>query len=310
MRRSLMRCNDFFVLLFFSTFLIPQLTIAHPKLDVQYFGEAIHGNIIDRFISINGTNITISGFTYNINATWDSLNATKMSFPSIWVERALGRYRNNLLPVRDDIVDELLSRGRALIFAADYNGTHYKEVIIEGKATAVWGIPLDAVNRSIPSISYSAYRVIYEEKRTEIASENASSKYNPSLAILNAIRFLNNKSLVFDNVTKVFLIPQEYLTDEYKNYEFVWSMIFLHDLNSSEGADLELNHFILSPNATIIRHIHLILRIVEGVSPCHGCEPPKQYDYSLYFYASIGGIMVATLLVVVYVRITREKHKH
>jgi len=299
----------------FNNSIVLNLT-SYPKLNIQYFNEIIHGSIVDRFISINGTNVTVSGFTYNINATWYHRNGTKVSFPAIWAEAPSYLPPNIsskfLLPVRDGIVGDVIIRGLDLIFAANYNGTYYKEAIIEGEATIVWGFDLYDVN-SNSSVGYGVCRIRYEEKRTfEFVGANVSSKYNPSLAILNAIRFLNNQSLVFDNVTNIFLIPQEYLISEYKSHEFVWSMIFLHDLNSSEGADLELNHFIISPNATILKHTHLILKIAESVSPCHGCEPPEQYeqyDYSLYFYASIGSIMITAILIVVYTKIIKEKRK-
>ena len=302
------------VLLIFLNFSSLSVSTLSPysMLHIQYYNEAIHGNVVDRFISINGTNVTVSGFTYNINATWYHRNGTKVSFPAIWADTPAYQPPNIsskfLLPIRDGVVSDVIARGLNLIFAANYNGTYYKEAIIEGKATMMQGADFDDVN-SNRTVSYGVCRIRYEEKRTfEFVGANASSKYNPSLAILNAIRFLNNRSLPFDNVTNVFLVPQEYLIREYMSYEFVWSIIFLHDLSPSDGADLELNYFVISPNATIVKHVHLFLKIGEWAPPCNGCAPSGPYNLPIYIYVGMGGIVVA-ISTIVYVRIIRRRKR-
>ena len=278
-------------------------------LNVQYYGEVIKGSLVERYVSINGTNITVSGFAFNLNNTWEIANSTENgTFPAIWVDIPLSIPHQEYWPIPIyEINGELNSRDVYLVFASDYNGTHYREAVIIGVATATQGHNfISEDNKTI--ISYADCRVIYEENRTVFISQNASSPYSPSLAILNAISFMKNRSWKFDNVTHIFLIPNKYLLDEFKEYEFVWSMIFLHGLKISEKELTELTHFVISPNGTILNYTHAIMRNAILQHPCGDCSSFNgSSSYLIYLYEGIGVIVIGLVLVTVYLKVYKRK---
>ena len=71
------------MLLFLSFITVPHASSEVKimfTLDVKYYGEEIHGHIVDHQISINGTNVTVSGFTCNLNNSWPVANSTENAF--------------------------------------------------------------------------------------------------------------------------------------------------------------------------------------------------------------------------------------
>ena len=302
------------LLLLLSLMIIPRvdsLSVSSVNpLDVQYYGEEIHGHIINRQISINGTNITVSGFTYNLNNTWPTANSTRnAAFPAIWVTE-VAQALNTCLPVPEEVFWKFQSKGgKMLIFAADYNGTHYKEAVIVGDITVVWGVDFTSVdNKSY--ISYGTDIVIYEDNRTLFTGDNATSLYNPSYAVYKTVEYMGSKNWTFDNVTQIYLIPQEYVLEQFKGYEFVWSMIFLHNLNSTAGERTELTHFVVSPNGTILDVTHLLLRRSRVGGAYGGCNQPSgPFDNLLYVFVSAGGITSILVAIVLYLVFTKKKHQ-
>ena len=163
---------------------------------VELYGENIHGEFIDRYISINGINITVSGYTVNINNTWNSSVGRIMEFSAIWTQQVEGEIAYNLLPIPEEIYYKFKSDSKKeLIFASDYNGTHFKEAIIVGIASAhparkvAFISPMDR-NRTYAGIG--PYIIIYEYNRSVITANSTDSIHNPSFAIFQAVRYLQS----------------------------------------------------------------------------------------------------------------------
>ena len=73
---------------------------------------------------------------------------------------------------------------------------------------------------------------------------------NPSYVIYRATSFLIKHGYPFSYVAWIFLIPQEYLPDEYSQYPFVWPFSFFRLIDNELHS---IYHFIMDPNGTFLR---------------------------------------------------------
>ncbi|MEQ9716225.1 MAG: hypothetical protein ABGF52_11925 [Candidatus Asgardarchaeum sp.] len=287
------------------------LSIQEKSVTIKFYGEKICRIFVYRFIAINGTNITITGFIVNINNTWNSSSGEVKPFPAIWCQQIGGvsyydNLLNRLLPVSEEIRSYFNKSDDELIFISDYNGTHFKEAIIIGKTSE---FPLaseidfkfsDSEDRVISGLS--TYKVIYEYNRSEVFANSIDSIYNPSFVILQAVNYLQSINRTWGNLTDVFVIPQKYLAEEFKDYEFVWSLEFRQNIRVSRNKTIvEINHFIITPNGTILRYINLAGPVLPPIpGPC--CDHENQADYYIFIYVVFPFAIAVVVILALYKR--------
>lgn len=244
MRHSFKYYFVFLLGILLSVVVLPTVpgTTPSSNLVIEMYGEKVYRGVIDRFISINGTNVTISGFTGNLNNTWNSSSGEVKTFPAIWVRRVDTGFARDFLPIRDrEKYDVFNSSKPQLIFASDYNGTHFVEAIIFGHAVGFLE-PMEEpvfyqiypVNDTHTQYFLSSYVITYEFNRTVFEANSTNSIYNPSYAILVAVKYLKALNCTFDNVTNVFLIPKKYVLENFTDYDFVWSIELHKDVSTNE----------------------------------------------------------------------------
>lgn len=291
--------------------------VQSSNISVKFMGERVHGVIINRYISMNGTNVTVSGYTYNLNYTWHSLSNENVSFPAIWVQELY--YRTySLLPIRNETLKAIHDeQGENLIFASNYNGTHFSEAIIVGTGFSMVS-PGDVDFAIYENGTYiylsdaEPFIVLHEYNRSTIFANSTNSIYNPSYAIFKAVSFLNEYNVTFDNLTEVYLIPRKYLTGKFNSCDFVWTFKFYRDISNETTLMKQLYYFITAPNGTILEFKNMtLIGYIVGV-PCEGCNysPSNQSDSSLYFFLGIlivGTIATFVSIVFVYKKILMRR---
>ena len=261
-------------------------------------------NTINRLISINGVQIMISGFkgTYNWSWTWKDSKGETKSFDAIWIRRVS---QNSSIPVDNEKYFFLSN----LSFLADYNGTHYAELILNGSTSGVSSCDKVFWNRN-DSFVYEKWpeSVHIEYNRTEIYGNSSTSLYNPSMALLHVHRYMESRNYTYDNVTTIFLVPQSFLIDKYKMYDFVWYMILLKDVTEPGKTEtLMYYQFVLSPNCSIVDV--KIERLTE-VPPFHECCNGDATGESQSGFSEFGIYLIPAIgIVAIIVAVTLQKRK-
>ena len=242
---------------------------SESNIDVKLINETIYptessrGKIycVSRLININGTNIIVKGSLNISYERWVDLNNKSVGFSAIWngspetkgLDKEHPEYAfYNFIPFNENRLEEIHNKGLNVTFRSDYNGTHFSQAIIFGKINYTFdGYIHVLINNTIrDNIAVTTLKIVKEHYREVLMINKTTNFQNPSYVIYRATRFLIKHGYPFSYVAGIFLIPQEYLPDEYSQYPFVWSFSFFRLIDDELYS---IYHFIMDPGGNFLR---------------------------------------------------------
>ncbi|MEQ9714506.1 MAG: hypothetical protein ABGF52_03100 [Candidatus Asgardarchaeum sp.] len=286
-------------------------TIYHDKvylyessLDVKlinetiYFTEGSHGKIyrVSRLININEINIVVVGSLNISYEQWIDLNNKSVGFPAIWedspetkgLDKAYPEYAfYSFIPFNESKLEELHEMGLNVTFRSDYNGTHFSQAIIFGKVDYTYsGYIHILINNTIrDNIAVTVSKIVKEYHREILIINKTTDLQNPSYAIYKAASFLIDHEYQFNYVAGIFLVPRDYLPNEFSKYSFVWSLSFFRLINNDEW--YSIYHFIMDPNGNFLRFNIITYNNYVCCSNENNGSITLNYSYYYLLYAVI-----------------------
>ncbi|MGQ4834283.1 MAG: hypothetical protein ACP6IS_10370 [Candidatus Asgardarchaeia archaeon] len=279
-----------------------------------YFTESNYGKIyrVSRLINVNGINIVVTGSLNISYEQWIDSNNKSVGFPAIWEysPETKGLDKENpeyafysFIPFNESKLEELHEMGLNITFRSDYNGTHFSQAIIFGKVNYTYsGYIHVLINNTIRgNIAVIVSKIVKEHHREILVINKTTESKNPSYAIYKAASFLIDHEYPFNYVAGIFLIPGNYLPNEFSKYSFVWSLSFFRLTDNNEW--YSIYHFIIDPNGNFLRFN--IITYNNYVRCSNENNGPITLNYSYYLLYAIIIISVVAISILFFFYITR-----
>ncbi|MGQ4915335.1 MAG: hypothetical protein ACP6IU_11425 [Candidatus Asgardarchaeia archaeon] len=274
-------------------------------LKIILLNEYTNGSELYREVNIADEKIVLRGLSlreadkYPID-TWTDKHGNIYKFERYWIalvtEEDLDASMH--LGVSATKCQEIIDKGYSLVFISDYNGTHFKEVILIANATAFsWPYTGDDPERDYYGF-FQDHDIKYEVNRTEYFG-NETSEYNPALALYIASKYLKAKNFTYDFVVNVFLIP-----NDYSNYaaEFIWDFAYIRVISSAEKHFI-IYHFVVNPYGKILSFEMFEVKGIKWWSP-------SDLGPIAYFLTwSISFLLLMFMLIAIYIRWYKSRHR-
>ena len=229
--------------------------VPHFPLRVILLDEYKNDSKVYRTIRVEDETIVLYRISWDRidSDTWMDTHGNVKKFDGFWIALVTedAPDAHIYLDISYAKYQEIISSGYDLVFISDFNGTHFREAILLANDTSrgVYNIIYYGENYKNEYYCFSQdHNITTEFNRTEIIG-TVASKYNPSLALYVACKYLKVRNFTYDYTMNIFLVPSIFLDDN--TTEFVWNFAFIKVINFFKKHFI-VYHFVINPYGEVL----------------------------------------------------------